>query len=61
MRAGEFTFDDFLTSYRMLRKMGPVKGILKMLPGVGQQLDGIDIDEAQMGPRRGDRALDDTA
>ncbi len=48
MRAGEFTFDDFLTSYRMLRKMGPVKGILKMLPGVGQQLDGIDIDEAQM-------------
>ncbi len=48
MRAGEFTFDDFLKSYRMLRKMGPVKGILKMLPGVGQQLDGIDIDEAQM-------------
>ena len=48
MRAGEFTFDDFLQSYRMLRKMGPVKGILKMLPGIGQQLDGIDIDEAQM-------------
>ncbi len=48
MRAGEFTFDDFLASYRMLRKMGPVKGILKMLPGIGQQLDGIDIDEAQM-------------
>ncbi len=48
MRAGEFTFDDFLQSYRMLRKMGPVKGILKLLPGIGQQLDGIDIDEAQM-------------
>ncbi|MSO95804.1 MAG: signal recognition particle protein [Thermoleophilia bacterium] len=48
MRAGEFTFDDFLKSYRMLRKMGPVKGILKLLPGVGQQLDGVDIDEAQM-------------
>ena len=48
MRAGEFTFDDFLQSYRMLRKMGPVKGILKLLPGIGQQLDGVDIDEAQM-------------
>ena len=25
MRAGEFTFDDFLASYRMLRKMGPLR------------------------------------
>jgi signal recognition particle subunit SRP54 len=48
MRAGEFTFDDFLQSYKMLRRMGPVKGILKLLPGVGQQLDGLDIDERQM-------------
>ena len=48
MRAGEFTFDDFLASYRMLRKMGPVKGILKLLPGIGQQLDGVEIDDAQM-------------
>jgi signal recognition particle subunit SRP54 len=48
MRAGEFTFDDFLQSYRMLRRMGPVKGVLKLLPGVGKELDGLDIDEAQM-------------
>jgi len=48
MRAGEFTFDDFLQSYRMLRRMGPVKGVLKLLPGVGGQLDGLDIDEKQM-------------
>jgi len=48
MRAGEFTFDDFLQSYRMLRRMGPVKGVLKLLPGMGQQLDGLDIDEKQM-------------
>ena len=48
LRAGEFTFDDFLQSYRMLRRMGPVKGILKLLPGVGQQLDGVDVDERQM-------------
>ncbi len=48
LRAGEFTFDDFLASYRMIRRMGPLKGVLKMMPGVGQQLDGLDIDERQM-------------
>ena len=48
MRAGEFTFDDFLQSYKMLRRMGPVKGVLKLIPGMGQQLDGLDIDEKQM-------------
>jgi signal recognition particle subunit SRP54 len=49
MMAGEFTFDDFLASYRMLRRMGPVKGVLSMIPGLGKQLQGLDIDEAQMG------------
>jgi signal recognition particle subunit SRP54 len=48
MRAGEFTFDDFLQSYKMLRRMGPVKGVLKLIPGMGSQLDGLDIDEKQM-------------
>jgi signal recognition particle subunit SRP54 len=48
LRAGEFTFDDFLQSYRMLRRMGPVKGVLKLLPGIGKELDGLDVDERQM-------------
>jgi signal recognition particle subunit SRP54 len=46
--AGEFTFDDFLQSYKMLRRMGPLKGVLSMLPGVGKELQGLDIDEKQM-------------
>jgi signal recognition particle subunit SRP54 len=49
MLAGEFTFDDFLSSYRMLRKMGSLKGVLSMIPGLGKQLQGLDIDESQMG------------
>jgi signal recognition particle subunit SRP54 len=48
MRAGEFSFDDFLTSYRMLRKMGPLKGVLGMIPGVGNQLKGLDVDEGEL-------------
>jgi signal recognition particle subunit SRP54 len=48
LRAGEFTFDDFLASYRMLRRMGPIKGVLSMIPGVGNQLKGVDVDEREM-------------
>ena len=48
MRSGEFTFDDFLASYRMLRRMGPLQGVLKMIPGMGKQLQGLDLDEKQL-------------
>jgi signal recognition particle subunit SRP54 len=48
IRAGEFTFDDFLASYKMLRRMGPLQGVLKMVPGLGKQLQGVDIDERQL-------------
>ena len=48
LRKGELTFDDFLASYRMLRKMGPLQGVLKMIPGVGRELQGMDVDERQM-------------
>jgi signal recognition particle subunit SRP54 len=48
MRAGEFSFDDFLTSYRMLRKMGPLKGVMSMIPGVGKQLQGFDVNEDEL-------------
>jgi signal recognition particle subunit SRP54 len=49
MMKGEFTFDDFLSSYKMLRRMGPLQGVLKMIPGLGSQLEGLDqVDEGQM-------------
>jgi signal recognition particle subunit SRP54 len=48
MRSGEFTFDDFLASYRMVRRMGPLQGVLKLVPGLGKQLQGIDVDERQL-------------
>jgi len=50
MMRGEFTFDDFLKSYKMLRRMGPLQGIMKMIPGLGKQLEGLDqVDERQLG------------
>jgi signal recognition particle subunit SRP54 len=49
MLKGEFTFDDFLTSYKMLRRMGPLQGILRMIPGLGKQLEGLDdVDEKRL-------------
>jgi signal recognition particle subunit SRP54 len=48
LRAGEFTFDDFLASYKMLRRMGPLKGVLSMMPGIGNQLKGLEIDEREL-------------
>ena len=50
MMSGEFTFDDFLRSYKMLRRMGPLQGVLKLIPGMGKQLEGLDdVDERQLG------------
>src|SRR4029077_5714196 len=48
MRKGQFTFDDFLKAFAMLRRMGPLQGVLKMIPGLGQQLGDLDVDEGQM-------------
>jgi signal recognition particle subunit SRP54 len=48
MLAGQFTFDDFLASTRMLKKMGPLKGVMNLVPGMGRQLDGLDVDEQHM-------------
>ncbi len=49
MMQGEFTFDDFLSSYKMIRRMGPLQGVLKMIPGLGNQLAGLDqVDERQL-------------
>jgi signal recognition particle subunit SRP54 len=50
MLKGQFSFDDFLSSYKMLRRMGPIQGVLKLIPGVGKQLEGLDqVDETQLG------------
>jgi signal recognition particle subunit SRP54 len=48
LRAGQFTFDDFLKAYKMLRRMGPLKGILKMIPGMSQQLGDVDVDDREL-------------
>ena len=47
LRKGQFTFDDFLQAQRMLRRMGPLAGIMKMIPGMGE-LAKADVDERHL-------------
>ncbi len=50
MLKGQFSFDDLLKTYRMIGRMGSIQGLLKLIPGLGKQLDGLDqVDEKQFG------------
>jgi signal recognition particle subunit SRP54 len=49
LRAGQFTFEDFLQSYRMMRRMGPLKSVVGLIPGLGKQLQGADVDDRELG------------
>ncbi len=40
--------NDMLEQFAQVRKMGPIKGILSKLPGVGNKLDDVDIDDRIM-------------
>jgi signal recognition particle subunit SRP54 len=48
LKAGDFDLEDFLGQLRAMRRMGPLQGLLGMLPGVGAQLRGMNVDEREM-------------
>ena len=45
MQAGRFTYNDFLDQIRRIKKMGSLKGLLGMIPGIGSQIKNLNIDE----------------
>jgi len=48
LRAGDFNLDDFLGQLKMMRRMGPLQGLLGMIPGVGAQMRGVKVDEREV-------------
>ena len=44
-----FDMDDLLDQMKQIRRMGSMKSIIGMLPGVGDKLKDADIDESQLG------------
>lgn len=45
IRKNEFDFNDFLAQLNQIRKMGNIKDLLGMIPGMGKALKDIDIDD----------------
>jgi signal recognition particle subunit SRP54 len=48
MVLGSFTLEDMLAQIRMFRRLGPMKKVLGMLPGMGGLVDQIDVDDKKM-------------
>lgn len=46
---GHFTFDDFLDQMQQLKKMGPLSGVLGMMPGVPKEVRNAQIDDKEIG------------
>ena len=42
----KFGFDDFLSQIQQVKKMGDMKDLVKMIPGVGNKMKDVDIDES---------------
>jgi signal recognition particle subunit SRP54 len=48
LRKSQFGLDDFLGQIRQMRKMGPLKDILAMVPGMGSAMKDLPIDEGEL-------------
>lgn len=46
-RKAEFDLEDFKDQLQQIKKMGSLESLLKMIPGVGRQLQGVQVDESQ--------------
>ena len=48
IKDNSFDMNDLLEQMRQIKKMGPLKQIMSMLPGVGNQLKDVDVDDKQL-------------
>lgn len=47
LQEDSFDFNDMLDQFRQIQKMGDIKSLLGMIPGMGSQVKDLDIDERQ--------------
>ena len=45
LKTSTFDFNDLLAQFQQMRKMGPLKNLIGMIPGMSQQLGDVEIDE----------------
>ena len=50
IRQNNFNFDDFLSQLEQVKKMGNIKDLIGMIPGMGKAMKGLDIDDDSFKP-----------
>jgi signal recognition particle subunit SRP54 len=50
IRKNQFNFDDFLSQLEQIKKMGNIKDLMGMIPGMGKAMKGLDIDDDSFKP-----------
>jgi signal recognition particle subunit SRP54 len=50
MRKNQFDFNDFLSQLQQIKKMGNMKDMLSMIPGVGKAMKDVEIDDNAFKP-----------
>jgi len=50
IRKNQFNFDDFLSQLEQIKKMGNIKDLIGMIPGMGKMVKDVDIDDNSFKP-----------
>lgn len=50
IRKNQFNFDDFLSQLEQIKKMGNIKDLMGMIPGMGKAMKGLDVDDESFKP-----------
>jgi len=48
MEQGKFDLEDFLSTFKQIKKLGPLENLMKMIPGVPKELKSVKIDPKDM-------------
>ncbi|MDO4963674.1 MAG: signal recognition particle protein [bacterium] len=48
MEQGKFDLEDFLSTFKQIKKMGPLESLIKLIPGVPKELKKVKIDPKDM-------------
>ena len=50
IRKNQFNFDDFLSQLEQIKKMGNIKDLMGMIPGMNKAMKGLDVDDESFKP-----------
>ena len=48
MEQGKFDLEDFLSTFRQIKKLGPLENLIKLIPGVPKELKNVKVDPKDM-------------